>query len=97
VVIGGLHAVMVTWHDAHSEFDSWTPISDITDEPCVVRTVGLLLPGAKQGHVVVAQSFYLDADGDREIDGVLSIPVGVVQSMVVLAAMSESASGRGSR
>lgn len=97
MVIDGLHAVVVTWHDAHSEFDTWTPIGNITDEPCVVRTVGLLLPGVKQGHVVIAQSFYLDADGDREIDGVLSIPVGMVQSMVVLAAMSESTSGRGSR
>ena len=92
-----LNAVVVTWHDAHSEFDTWTSVSAIDDTPCVVQTAGYLLPGVKADHVVVVQSFYVDSDGDREVDGVLAIPVGMVKSMVVLSPMSESTSGRGSR
>lgn len=97
VNIGQLSAVVVTWHDAFSEFESWTAVSDIDDEPCIVRTVGFLLPGVKADHVVVAQSFYVNGDDEYEVDSVLAIPVGMVQSMMVLSSMSESTSGRASR
>lgn len=92
-----LSVVVVTWHDAFSEFESWTPVSEIDDAPCVVQTVGFLLPGVKADHVVVVQSLYVDGDGEREVDGVLAIPVGMVKSMMVLSSMSENTSGRGSR
>jgi hypothetical protein len=97
VIDGDLCPVVVQWHDAHTEFDTWTPIEHINDDPCLVHTVGLLLPDVKKGHIVVAQSFYLNDEGGREIDGVLSIPVGMVQSLVVLSPMSENTSGRASR
>jgi len=86
-------SVLVVWHDAHSESAGWCQLSDIDDAPCVVHTVGLLLPNAKRDHVVIAQS----RTSSDALDGVLCIPVGMVKSMVVLAPMSESTSGRASR
>lgn len=72
--------VLVVWHDAHSETGTWFAESDISDDPCVVESVGFLLPDKKRGHVVLAQSV---TDGG-DVDGVLCIPVGMVQKMVVL-------------
>lgn len=76
-----LSKVLVVWHDAHSSTAGWEELSEIDDEPCVVETVGWLLPDRKQGHVVIAQSIIV---GDDTIDSVLSIPVGMVQSLTVL-------------
>lgn len=72
--------VLVVWHDAHTVADGWCELSDIDDEPLVVKTIGWLLPDAKAGHVVVAQSVTSD-DG---LDSVLCIPVGMVQSVSVI-------------
>lgn len=72
--------VLVVWHDAHTVADGWCELSDIDDEPLVVETIGWLLPDAKAGHVVVAQSVTSD-DG---LDSVLCIPVGMVQSVSVI-------------
>lgn len=73
--------VLVVWHDAHSETEgSWCDESDISDDPCIVESIGFLLPEKKRGHVVLAQSV---TDSDT-LDGVLCIPVGMVQKMVVL-------------
>ncbi len=71
--------VLVVWHDAHSHTE-WCDITDIGDEPYVVNTVGWLLPDAKPNHVVVAQS----VSDDDSLDSVLSIPVGMVQSLTIL-------------
>lgn len=74
--------VLVVWHDAHAEPGTgWCELSEIDDEPCVVETVGWLLPDAKRDHLVVAQSVIV---GDETLDGVLSIPVGMVKSVTVL-------------
>lgn len=73
--------VLVVWHDAHSNVTGWEEIDEIDDEPCIVHTVGWLIPDVKQGHVVVAQSWIADSE---TIDSVLSIPVGMVQSVQVL-------------
>lgn len=72
--------VLVVWHDAHAETDTWCDESDITNDPCEVESVGFLLPDKKRGHVVLVQSV---TDSD-DLDGVLCIPVGMVQKMVVL-------------
>jgi hypothetical protein len=96
-MMNDLTVVLVVWHDAHSSTQTWTAIADLDDEPCVVYTVGFLLPNQKKDHVVVAQSYYDDGDGDRDVDAVLCIPVGMVRSMVVLSPMSGSTSGRASR
>lgn len=69
----------VVWHDAHSE-ESWSRLSDLDPEPYIVETVGFLLPDAKPGHVVIAQSI----GSDDSIDSVLQIPAGMVVSVTVL-------------
>lgn len=66
--------VEIDWHDAHAYSEHWTSLDEIEEEPCLVRTVGWLLPDAKPGHIVVAQSLN-SLDG---IDCVLCIPVGMV-------------------
>jgi hypothetical protein len=73
--------VLVVWHDAHSEASGWHEVSEVDAEPCVVQTVGWLLPEVKAGHVVVAQSLIA---GSETIDSTLSIPVGMVQSIQLL-------------
>lgn len=89
------HVVCVTWHDAHCDNNTWTAIDDIDTDPCVVRTVGYLLVDRKPNHVVIAQSF-IDID-EPDVDAVLSIPLGMVKSIVVMSPMSESTSERASR
>ena len=69
----------MVWHDAHA-LTSWVDFDDIDLEPCVVETIGWLLPEAKKGHVVVAQSI-TNEDG---LDNVLCIPVGMIQSVRVI-------------
>ena len=72
--------VIVEWHDAHAASVGWCDADEIDDEPCVVRTVGYLIPDAKRGHVTVAQSI---ADDD-ELYGVFCVPAGMVRSVQVL-------------
>ena len=67
-------AVIIEWHDAHAYSEHWISIEEVEEEPCLVKTVGWLLPDAKPGHVVVAQS-YSSYEG---IDCVLCIPVAMV-------------------
>jgi hypothetical protein len=70
---------LVVWHDAHSE-DSWVSLSDLDSDPYVVETVGFLLPEAKPGHIVIAQSIAYD----ESLDSVLQIPAGMVVSVTLL-------------
>jgi hypothetical protein len=75
--------VVVRWHDAHSATDTWTPIDDIGTDPCEVVSCGFLLPisdGGKEDHITIFQS-KTDAD---DVDGVLCIPVAMVQDMKVM-------------
>jgi hypothetical protein len=67
--------VRVLWRDAHAVFDQWGTVADIDDEPCLVATVGFLVPNVKPGHVVVAQSMVLGTD---DIDHVTAIPSPMV-------------------
>jgi hypothetical protein len=72
--------VEIVWHDAHALTDSWIELDDLDDEPCVVVSVGVLLPSVKKGHVVVSQS----ANTQEQFDCVLAVPVGMIKSMRVL-------------
>jgi hypothetical protein len=63
--------VKITWLDAHAVTTGWEPIAELDDEPCVVESVGFLLPGVKAGHHTIAQSVI---DSNEECDHVLSIP-----------------------
>lgn len=74
--------VLVVWHDAHSEETAgWLDPSEIDRAPCVVQTVGWLLTDAKPEHIVVAQSVII---GSGEVDGVVCVPVGMVQRVQIL-------------
>jgi hypothetical protein len=75
----GATFVLVEWHDAHAS-SQWMNVSEIDKDPYIVQTVGWLLPNAKPDHVVIAQS----VSCDEYVDGVLSIPVGMVQKTVLL-------------
>ena len=81
-----MELVLVIWHDAHSVGETWMALEEIDAEPCVVQTVGFLIPvgdeGAKEGHVTVWQSI---ADGDG-IHG-FHIPVQMVRNVTVLSGL----------
>jgi len=73
--------VLLVWHDAHAVNEGdWMEADEIGDDPCIVETVGWLLPEKKKDHVVVAQS----VTDDGALDGVLAVPVGMVKKLVVL-------------
>jgi hypothetical protein len=72
--------VEIIWHDAHADTTSWIELDDIANDPCVVVSVGQLLPSAKKDHVVICQS----SNTEEQLDCVLCVPVGMVKSMRVL-------------
>lgn len=78
--MANLTFVEIVWDDAHAVTDSWIELNDLDDEPCVVVSVGVLLPSVKKGHVVVSQS----ANSQDQFDCVLAVPVGMIRSMRVL-------------
>lgn len=65
---------MVEWRDAYSYNEQWKAVDEIDQEPIIVQSVGFLMPEAKEGYVVIAQS----DDGEGELDGFLFIPSGMV-------------------
>lgn len=69
--------VEVVWHDAHADTSNWIEIGEIGDDPCVVISVGILLPDTKPNHIVLAQS----QNSFDQLDCVLAIPVAMVKSM----------------
>ena len=82
VSTGAFSAVRVVWHDAHSESGGgWISRDEIDREPCVVETVGWLVPDAKPEHLVIAQSRIA---ADDSLDSVLCVPVGMVRAVHLL-------------
>jgi len=74
--------VMVTWMDAHAATQTWTPLSEIDQDPCMVTSCGFLLAveqGGKPDHVTIYQS---KTDSD-DVDCVLCIPVAMVKTLKV--------------
>jgi hypothetical protein len=69
--------VEVIWHDAHADTSNWIEIGEIGDDPCVVVSVGILLPDTKPNHIVLAQS----QNSFDQLDCVLAVPVAMVKSM----------------
>ena len=67
----------IVWHDAHADTTSWIELDDIGNDPCVVISVGILLPETKPDHIVLAQS----QNSFDQLDCVLAIPVAMVKSM----------------
>jgi hypothetical protein len=69
---------IVSWHDTHGDKDGWLVIGELDHEPCLVHTVGWLIPtpdGGKPDHVTVYQS---RIEGTDQVDSVTHIPVGMV-------------------
>jgi len=71
---------MVEWRDAYSYNEQWKAVDEIDQEPIIVQSVGFLMPEAKEGYVVIAQS----DDGEGELDGFLFIPSGMVIRLQVV-------------
>ena len=75
--------LLVEWADAHDGTETWTAISDLTDDgEVVVTSVGMKLEednGGKKGHVALAQS----VEGEHA-DNVLYIPVGMIRKMTAI-------------
>ena len=74
--------VIVTWMDAHAATETWTPLNDIDQDPCIVNSCGFLLTadeGGKPDHITIYQS---KTDSD-DVDGVLCVPVAMVKTMKV--------------
>jgi len=80
---------LVEWADAHDGTETWTAISDLTDEgEVIVTSVGIKLEedaGGKKGHVALAQS----VEGEHA-DNVLYIPVGMIRKISALQFDSSS-------
>ena len=70
--------IHIVWHDAHSVSETWATKHDIDAGPCIVSSVGWLIPGAKHEHVVIAQSRILEQD---HFDHILAIPVGMIKQI----------------
>jgi len=66
--------IMVTWHDAHSIGDTWMAMP-VESEPCIVQSIGWLIPDAKPDYVVLAQSY----TNEDMYDHLLAIPVGMIK------------------
>lgn len=72
--------MLVIWHDAHAASDGWCSSDAVDADPCLVESVGFLIPDAKAGYVTVAQSMA----NDGEIYHAFCVPVGMVVSVQIL-------------
>lgn len=73
--------VIVKWADAHSGEQTWHELTD--EEPYIIDSCGFLVPegeGGKPNHVTIVQNITPDED----VDHVLYIPAGMVQSISYL-------------
>lgn len=73
--------VKVVWHDAHAMNAHWMGPDEWDRTPCVVESVGFLIPDAKDGHVVICQSL----NTEEHYDSLLAVPVAMVQQVMLLA------------
>lgn len=73
--------VVVVWEDAHAESSSgWMHEADVSAEPYVVTSVGILLPAeTKPGHVSVCQSYAYGF-----VDTVLHVPCAMVKEVTTM-------------
>lgn len=77
--------VLVKWTDAHAGEQSWHELDD--EEPYVIDSCGFLIPeneGGKPKHLTLVQNI----TPDEEMDHVLYIPLGMVQSITFLTAFT---------
>jgi hypothetical protein len=72
--------VWVEWKDAHAGGANWMSVDDIDHDPCIVWTLGFLIPNGKPGHLTIAQSLADSGDFDSPI----FIPSDMVLRTVVM-------------
>jgi len=75
--------VKITWLDAHAVTTGWEAVAELDDEPCVVESVGFLIPDVKRGHITIAQSWIASSE---DVDHVLSVPAKMVTRLESVAA-----------
>jgi hypothetical protein len=73
--------VCVDWYDAYSYNEQWVDYEETDLGAVINRSVGILIPNAKDGYVVIAQT---DNQEDA-YDGLLFIPVGMVANLRVVS------------
>lgn len=75
--------VAIQWRDTHADpASTWTCVEELSDDgPCIILSVGFLLPNVKERHVSLAQSL----DPENNIDTVLHIPVEMVETITLLS------------
>lgn len=73
--------VLVEWLDAYTITDSWVDGEIFKEEGVICKSAGWLLPNAKDNYVVIAQS----ENNEESYDGVLIIPVAMVQKISVVS------------
>ena len=67
--------VIITWEDAHVVYPGWSNLGEIDPEPCIVHTIGWLIPDIKKGHTVVVQSLGNSTEVTSDhVDSGLAIP-----------------------
>lgn len=95
--------VMVQWHDAHAETETWIDLDTMGSEgPYVVRSAGWLLPkrNTKAKHLTLA----LSVSADGYVDSVLHIPKKMIVEVTPLGEVADeivipgtASNGQGSR
>lgn len=80
--------VEITWWDAHALTSTWTDVTELSKEPRVIVSVGMLIPNAKPHHHVIVQSV-----DDTRVDQALAIPDEMVVCTRYLAGTYERTVG----
>ena len=68
---------LIRWRDAYAISATWMHADDAIPKAVIVSTIGYVIPKAKHGYVVVADSVFDSADG-RYYGGVTVIPTGMI-------------------
>lgn len=78
--------VAVIWNDAYSGGEGWFDASvDSPASPVTPVTVGFMLPASfAPGHIVIADTFFDDDEGNRFYSGMTYIPSGMIVSTTIL-------------
>ncbi len=64
---------LIQWRDAYGIAATWMHEDDPIPPPIIVTTIGYVIPKARKGYVVVADSVY-DGEGGKFYGGVTVIP-----------------------
>ncbi len=77
-----MNVEMFVWRDPHSVLDDWTEISELSMEPTLVLTVGVVV---KENEETVAISNGVEAKRDKTTMGTLILPKSAILQRLVIA------------